>query len=226
VSKDIPPLLIQTLIRAGKAEDVHDAFVQLFPAALDEAALDYIHGVRSHWEEVCRSLTKVEFAALIRALTIAWEVQYGSYGGGSTSPVILVYPVFKSRFPRAAPPLADWIFAHTSNSGYLHFPESKLGAPERKALERLRGEVSAQRARLLEVELAHQGAARAAKVVRATLNLPNAVRRGDVKAVEALLARGADPLHPGPDGRTALDFAREAQNATILELLLRSSDGA
>ena len=46
-----------------------------------------------------------------------------------------------------------------------------------------------------------------AKADAATKNLYNAVRRGDLKSVVALLARGANASAPAPDGSRLIDLA-------------------
>jgi ankyrin repeat protein len=51
----------------------------------------------------------------------------------------------------------------------------------------------------------------------------NAVRRKDVKAVAALLAKGADPSVCGPDGRTVMNLAVELGNVGIIEMLREAS---
>jgi len=53
----------------------------------------------------------------------------------------------------------------------------------------------------------------------ATGNLFNAVRRGDLKAVAALLKAGASPSVCCPDGMTVIDFAREKGHLPIAALL-------
>ena len=58
-------------------------------------------------------------------------------------------------------------------------------------------------------------AARGRRAERATQNLYNAVRRGDIKAVQALLATGASPTASTPTGESLISFARAAGRETI-----------
>jgi len=71
-------------------------------------------------------------------------------------------------------------------------------------------------------ELAAQ--ARARRAERATQNLYNAVRRGDIKAVQALLATGASPTASTPTGESLISFARAAGRETIAAQLEAARD--
>lgn len=53
----------------------------------------------------------------------------------------------------------------------------------------------------------------------ATQRLYNAIRRQDIKAVSALLSRGANVMALTPNGETMLDFAKSKGNSDIIELL-------
>jgi hypothetical protein len=56
----------------------------------------------------------------------------------------------------------------------------------------------------------------------ATRRLRNAIRRADVAAVEALLARGADARAVGGDGRTMRQLAEASGDVRILEMITRA----
>lgn len=57
---------------------------------------------------------------------------------------------------------------------------------------------------------------------QATSNLYNAVRRGDINAVRALLTKGADASVPSPDGTSLVAFALSQQREDIADELNRS----
>lgn len=65
-----------------------------------------------------------------------------------------------------------------------------------------------------------------AAVAGADLPLIDAVRAGDIEAVRALLAQGADPNVPAPDGSTALLWAAYREDLEQAELLLRAGGRA
>jgi len=70
----------------------------------------------------------------------------------------------------------------------------------------------------LEREIARQN-----KAQKATRNLFRAVRRKDMKAIQALLAQGADPTIKNEGGVSALELAQSVGDGAIVELLFRSS---
>jgi len=55
--------------------------------------------------------------------------------------------------------------------------------------------------------------------IKATRNLPNAIRRGDIKAVQSLIALGADPSVASPDGTSLHDYAIALGHTHIAELI-------
>jgi len=66
--------------------------------------------------------------------------------------------------------------------------------------------------------------ARARRADRATGNLYNAVRRGDPKAVQALLAKGADPTAMTPTGEPLISYARVSDHEDIATQLEAARD--
>ena len=66
--------------------------------------------------------------------------------------------------------------------------------------------------------------ARARRAERATENLYNAVRRGDIKAVDALLAQGANPEALTPSGELLISYARSSGREGIAAQLEAARD--
>jgi hypothetical protein len=84
-----------------------------------------------------------------------------------------------------------------------------------RAVEFIEPEVAALRRALARAEVEQRNyklaaPVRARRAERATANLYNAVRRGDVKAVHALLQTGADPTSTTPTGESLISYARSA----------------
>lgn len=93
----------------------------------------------------------------------------------------------------------DWILRNTNSYSYYAY--------EARSLEEYRAICSRRAKRKADAEFQEtnrQAQAKARIAERATTLLYNAVRRGDLKAVRALLVRGADPTTKAPDG-TSLD---------------------
>jgi hypothetical protein len=66
--------------------------------------------------------------------------------------------------------------------------------------------------------------ARARRANRATANLYNAVRRGDIKAVQALLGSGANPTAMTPMGESLISYARASGQEDIAAHLEAARD--
>ena len=116
--------------------------------------------------------------------------------------------------------ILDWILSNTCS--YWYYAHGAKSAAELDALRRAR---AAQRAESEERELARELAAKRRKANQATANLYNAVRRGDLKAVEALLAIGADPAVEAPDGHSLHDYALGTGRAEIAAILAYAGNG-
>jgi hypothetical protein len=217
VRPEIPGFLLQGLIKAGKAEDIAHALAQNFPRTTHEISTALQS--RAAWTRVARMLSEEDLTAAIRALTISGESMVG-WGYGSVSPVIPLFYALDERFPDAAESIDTWILEHTSNR-YLDFGRSR--APW--VMERKRQDMAAWEARQEEIA-AREREDRQRRANRASSHLYGAIRRGDVKAVAALRAVGADPSFRGPDGRTCLELAHDMQRSCdeILALLRTSPD--
>jgi hypothetical protein len=89
----------------------------------------------------------------------------------------------------------DWILRNTASYDYYAHGARSLGEYRDICSHRAR-----RRAEAMRVEMERQAQHKTRIAARATLLLYNAVRRGDAKAVRALLAKGADPNAKAPDG--------------------------
>lgn len=175
------------------------------------------------WREVARGLSVTELELLIRGLILYNCARPGS-SGGSVSPVIALYHEYGGRRPAGERKLVEWIFAHrrsdyepfgtmfdegarTMDEFYARSFARHARGQQRRAAQNLRDE----EARALRISL---------EASEATRRLANAVRRGDEKAVVALLAKGADPTAAlGGDSlvQHALANGRERMAALLRE---------
>lgn len=136
-------------------------------------------------------LSREDFIHLLQGL-VKYSQQYGPrVSGGSASPVITLHEAFSLRYPEHEPEISDWI-AYNRVNQYEPFG-TVMHSQARSMAEfdwaRAEQEKNAHKSRL-KVEAIHE-ARLARDAVKATENLPNAIKRGDIKAVEALFAKGA-----------------------------------
>jgi hypothetical protein len=103
------------------------------------------------WTASASTLSWVELAALVRALTIA-EVVLDGWTAGSVSPVIWTFRVFQSKFADQADVLADWVLSRTINE-YLPYGTYNFGERSRSELSLFRKAESERRAVVRNTEL-------------------------------------------------------------------------
>jgi hypothetical protein len=179
--------------------------------------------------ELGNTLAVLDVVHLIKALTLA-EQQGTSYWLGSASPVAYLYEALRKRMD-SVDDVADWVFRHRDNS-YIPFgsPAQCRSLAEYRAWwltreadlaeeRRARWERNSVQHRLEEQRHMVKLALQPGKKTRA---LANAIRRGDVAAVEALLAKGANPRAVDSEGRTMRAMADAKGDRRILELLRRA----
>jgi hypothetical protein len=109
----------------------------------------------------------------------------------------------------------DWVLRNTRSYWY-YSPSGAKSLEEHNAGFRGAARYRADRA---AQEQTRQADARAAKISRATECLPNAVRRGDLLAIKALIKKGADSSLRLPDGRSLADLARTTGREDIVAML-------
>lgn len=176
------------------------------------------------WEDLAKELSETDLAALIHGIVL-YSIARNQSLGGSVSPVIVLFRCYRKRFPKTEPALSGWIVTNRVN---LYEPFGSWVYPDARCYSEFLQESMVQAAkteRNIEQELQRQKRSaqikRESEAQRATKNLVNAVRRGDVKAVKALLAKGADPRYAlPPDGQSLVEYA-EANGKTGIADLLR-----
>jgi hypothetical protein len=169
---------------------------------------------RDRWVALAQSHSVDNLEALIRGLTVA-ESSFQGWQAGSVSPVIWAFVVFERRAPARAGKLADWVLAHTDNH-YLPFGSSSFSARSRDKLALRRREYAGRQEVVQRAEAERAAEARERRAAKATKDLPNAVRRGDLSAIDGLLEKGADPRVRRPDGASMLDLARQTGQEAVI----------
>ncbi len=109
----------------------------------------------------------------------------------------------------------DWVLSNTQS--YWYYALSATSVAGMEEFSRIRAEL---REHNLQLEKRREIEAKALKADRATSNLYNAVRRGDIKAVQALLKTGANANITTPDGVALHVYAATKGRNDISELLI------
>ncbi len=154
-----------------------------------------------------KSLSIDNQASFIKSLAL-YEQTIG--GLGSTTSLLKVFEVIDD----PGHEIFDWVINNTTS--YDYFARGfKSYADLEVSKKHYRARVSANRKR--EAQRAAEGELRRAK--KASSNLINAINRGDIKAVEALLLKGARPDTLSNGGLLAADFAKKAGHPKISKLI-------
>ena len=153
---------------------------------------------------------------LLRALVL-----YSSRSWNSVSPVNPIYLLYVARYPAYEAELTAWIVEHRVN---IYDPFGTVMHSESTSYSEFRAARSAQKVRATNSEAESQRRHEdklARLAAKATKDLPNAVRRGDLKAVEALLAKGADPVKASVVSGSLRLVAEENGHESIVVLLAK-----
>jgi hypothetical protein len=164
-----------------------------------------------HAPAIMEKLTEEDRRALIQCIAV---VEDAMGGRGSVTALRWFLPCVQDRSRE----LLAWVLANTRS--YAHY---SYGARSLEELDEFRRAKEERRRRSLEMERRRQEEARPRKAEQATSRLYNAVRRGDTRAVRALLMRGADATIKTPEGMALLAFARSKGLEDIAELLMQAT---
>lgn len=200
--------LIEVFIALGEGG------VASVPKVLGEHATateELLHSSRP-WDSIGNRLDQVRLCHLIKGLVL--YSQASGWSGGSVSPVIHLYRGFVERFPEAELALNRWIVENRRNP---YEPFGSLWFDDASSV-REREQLWAQLRRKRELEQARREEVRRERVAAdATAKLPNAVRRGDLAAISALIAKGADWHARDASGSSLLEIAEAAGRRHVVE---------
>lgn len=146
---------------------------------------------RTEWARHTATMSARELESLIRLLTLA-EAELGGWGGGSVSSIIWLFRIYSGLDGSDADGLAEWILQQGTDNPYLPYGTQNHGARSLKELAHLREGEMILRRLAREAETLRKEEAQERRAKKATSNLPAAIRRGDVAALGALVAQGAE----------------------------------
>jgi hypothetical protein len=201
------PALVDQLVAAGLAEDF--AAVASLPGAGNHAqVLRFASSLRGDGlTAVVGGMTDAQRIAFIKALAVYEQTVNGL---GSVTPLCRLIPLA----PGDDEATIDWVLSHTrSYDYYANGARSLAEVLEAKAAR------AAGRAATAQAEAERGQGAREKRAARATTLLYNAVRRGDLKAVQGLIGQGASANARTPEGEDLVVYAERMGRAEIAALL-------
>ena len=189
-----PLALCTNLLALGRKEDY--AAIELLPGAGTHAEVLRLAGVRRKTLlGFFTELAPTDRVALVKAVAI-YENTVNGLGSVTTLHALL---------PHIDDPdhaILDWILRNTRS--YWYFAHSARSYEQYLIESRWRAEQTADN---IQRDSERQARDRTRKALEATTNLYNAVRRGDLEAVQSLLLKGADASGLTPDGEPLASFA-------------------
>lgn len=215
-SRTISPRLIRELIDLGTS-GIAGSPASLGPA--DENLRDRFSKAilvgNEPWQRVAETLGESDLRQLVRGLILCSQIT--RWSGGSVSPVIPLYWEYVRRFPAEEPALTGWIADNRVNpSEPFHSYGQARSLRDYYAMREAKGRMR-QAAKAAEAE--RQSIASKRKAADATKKLARAVRRGDIGAVRALLARGADWRTVQEEAGSLISLAESCGHAEVSVLL-------
>ena len=176
---------------------------------------------KKYWKPIADQLPTDDLIALIKGLVIVQ--QRTRRGCGSVSPVIPLFEFYIDRMPGDEAGLVPWVYANRTNPyepfGSVVFAGCETIQAYHQAL------ITRKRLALFQRQFEERQQAESAikKAAIATENLPNAIRRNDISAVKALLAKGADVDACQVDGIPLTQFVQRRMDTQALLLACLSA---
>lgn len=201
-----PIALFSELLRLGRAEDF-SAIRELPGAGVHSEVVRLADVHRQAVHTYMLKLVQADRKPFLKAIAVYEDTVNGL---GSVT-------LLHGLLPEVADPqhvLLDWILRNTRS--YWYYAESARSYEEYLRKQQCRTEQAAVNIRRDQERQAHD---RVRISSQSTKKLYNAVRRGDAKAVRALLNLGADPTTNTPEGEPLLSFAIRTNRTEIVAIL-------
>ena len=206
-----PSAIIESLVAAGRVED-YAAVAAIPGAGVHAEVLRFSDSLRRGGLAPIEELSALDRTAFVKALAV-FENTVG--GLGSVTALERVLPLIQDEDHA----ILDWILSTTRSYWYY-----SNGARSYAELQEIKAAHAERRAQNEKREAERERFSKERKAEQASANLFNAVRRGDTKAVEALLRQGAAPQGLTPDGIPLVRYA-EKNRCTAIAQLLRQAKG-
>lgn len=198
--------LIEQLVSLGRAGDFRA--VEALPGAGNHAqVLRFASSLRGDGLAVLKAMPNEDVKAFVKALAVYESTVNGL---GSVTALQELLPMAQDDDHS----LLDWVLSNTKSYWYYSH-----GAKSFAEFAVLKTAQAARRAESERLEREREGHAKARRAERATQRLFNCIRRGDLKAVQALLGKGAAAHTATPDGVPLVQYAESLGHTAIAEAL-------
>ena len=205
--------LIEKLVSAGRAGNFRT--VEALPGAGNHAqVLRFSSSLRGEILEVFDAMTYQDRVAFVKALAVYENTVNGL---GSVTALKQLLPLVQDDDHS----LIDWVLSNTRSYWYYSH-----GAKSFSELFAIKSAHAQRRAESERQEAERERLAKARRAERATNKLFNAVRRGDLNAVQALLLQGAVVRTATPEGVPLDQYADSLGRTAIAKALRRAQGGA
>jgi hypothetical protein len=198
--------LLEKLTEIGK-KGVLDEIKGVMGAGIHSEICQIAGSEREEITTFCKSLSSSERIAFVKAIA-AYENTVG--GIGSVTSLTVLLPLVEDPDKSTL----NWILANTDRYGLYSY--GAKSASEYEAILKLN---ALRRDQSIKKEKERELEAKNKRANEATNKLYNAVKRGDIKAVRALLGQGADPNVKTPDGITLYDYSVSIGQVGIASML-------
>jgi len=189
-----PGEILQRLVEIARSGD-YSEIAQMADPANRSSARRVVMECRDDMMSFAKALPLDERVAFIKSIAML-EHYFG--GLGSVTNLTWLLPLVSD----AERNVLDWVLRNTKS--YRYYSHGARSADELDLVRRRIADHSAERIRR-DQERQLQDKKQIAEA--ATRNLHNAVRRGDIKAVRALIHKGANVKAPGSDGSAPVTLA-------------------
>jgi hypothetical protein len=201
-----PAAIVQALVTYGRDEN-YSAIASIPGAGVHAQVLRFSDSLRRSGLDQIEALSPSDRVAFVKALAV---FEHAVGGLGSVTALERVLPLVADEDHA----VLNWILSKTRSYWYY-----SNGATSYAELQVSRSEHARRREVNEAREAEREREAKARKAEKASANLFNAVRRGDLKAVQALLQKGASPKGCTPDGIPLMKYAEENGRSAVVELL-------
>lgn len=199
--------LLEALVEVGRSSQFQNA--ANLSGAGNHASVCRLAESSQEVSHYFRKLSENDRESLIKAIAI-YENSVGGLGSVTLLDKLLKLVSDPDRT------IFEWILANThSYSYYAH------GAKSLEEYDRICSLISQRRSENQKKEIIRELEAKLRKAARASENLFNAVRRGDIKAVRALVEKGANPEIKTSNGFSLVDYAKAIGRQDIADELIR-----